>query len=254
MRKTTSETVNLEGGKNRIQRDGDYHLLIVGPDDGIEHEDHAAMECKVIGVAPGFEDQLDKTVELKVDFFLTRPSGDEAKDKMIGDMIDRKIANVTTALMLTEEISGQTATTDLWRTWKGKEIAFNFENAKGRQFVGHVTMREFELKDRETGQPTGEKGYVPDFVELNAKSGKFYPSTIYSPLDAKAERFPRNMQYVALLRGSVAPQPQQSQGQQVAPQQAAPATAAATQPQATATPQSAAATAVEKDPWADAFA
>lgn len=232
MKKKVDESTNFDGGgKNRITLAGKYHLLVVGPDTGIELDDQAVMECKVIGAAD--PSQLDKTCELRVDFEIRFPSDDPEKVKKQQHMVDGMIAQVTSALNLTEMIRGEVATMDKWRGWIGQEVEFNFEQAVGRQFVAEVEMREFELKDRETGQPTGEKGHVPDVRPY---------WRIFSPVDPKAASggYPLNAQYVEMLGGTVPATATQAATQ-------APATQATEPQQGTPAPEAAPAA---DDPWA----
>jgi len=232
MKKRTDGETNLDGGggKNRITVPGKYHLICFGPEDGIESEDQAKMEFKVIGTAD--PSQMDKTTELRVEFEVLHPSDDPDKLKKQQHMTDAKLAQVTSALAMTEMTRGEVATMDKWREWLGNDVEFNFEQALGRQIVAEIEIREFDMKNRETGQPTGEKGYVPEIK-------KYW--TIFSPVDPKAASggYPLNPQYVAMLGGTVAPQVQQVAvqpvqqpvaTQQTAPQQTAPPAAAVADP------------------------
>ena len=222
MKKKVDKDTNFDGGgKNRITAAGKYHLLVVGPSagvDGIEQDDQAIMECKVIGAAD--PSQLDKTCELRVDFEIRFPSDDEEKLKKQQHMVDGMIAQVTSALNLTEMTRQEVATMEKWRGWIGTDVEFNFEQAIGRQFVAEIEMREFDLKDRETGQPTGEKGHVPDIRPY---------WRIFSPVDPKVASggYPLNPQYVEMLGGTAPPRPPQdppSAGQPAKPNPPAPST------------------------------
>jgi hypothetical protein len=98
----------------------------------------------------------------------------------------------TTALQLVEHLTGGIASVEAWKAWKGRDVEFNFEEADGRQFVAEVRMREFDERDRETGQPTGKKLQTPDIMWW----------TMLPANDERAVKFPRNAEYLSLLGGS----------------------------------------------------
>jgi hypothetical protein len=181
MRHKTSESFDPEakGGKNRITKAGKYHFLIHPPEGGIETENESKFELECLAAAD--TDQIGKTAGLRIEFVASNPE--------FQDTVDRKIATATIALQLVEHLSGQIATVENWKQWKGKDVEFNFEEAAGRQFVAEVKMREFDEKDRETGQPTGKKLQTPDVMWW----------TMLAATDEKAKGFPRNAEYLSLL-------------------------------------------------------
>jgi len=252
MKTKVDESTNFEGGKNRITLAGKYHLICVGPEDGVEQDDHAKMEFKVIGAGDG--SQIDKTIEHSVDFDVRYPSDDSAKLQKQQNMVFVGLAHATSALAMTEMVRGRVATMDEWRQWKGQEVEFNFEQALGRQIVAEIEIDEFDLKDKDTGQPTGEKGHVP-------RINKTW--TILSPVDPDAVKkgYPLNPQHVEMLGGAAptpATQTTVTQATQPAEHQAAPQqeqTASPSTPAAAETPAQPASDAgdASDDPWA-AFA
>lgn len=233
MKRKVDKDTNFDGGKNRITEAGKYHLVCIGPEDGIELDDQAKMEFKVVSAVD--PSQLDKTVELRVEFDVLFPSDDPEKLKTQQRMVDQKIAYTTSAMAMVEMGSGEVATLDKWRGWIDKEVEFNFEQALGRQIVAEVDIREFDLKDKETGQPTGEKGHVPEIRKH---------WTILSPVDPKAASYPLNPKYVEMLGGTVPPRndpPEEppTQGQPAKPNPPSPGSSP-----------SAAEPAAADDPWA----
>lgn len=150
-------TTNLdEGVSNWVSKPGKYVFVVSATDQGIEFETEARMKLEVLRVVSGKDnaDQVGKQAELRIEFF---PNRDDPK---IQQIVDRKIKTATSALQMTEAIRKQTATLELWKGWEGQEVDFNFEEADGRVFAADVEMQEYDKKDRETGQPTGEKGHA----------------------------------------------------------------------------------------------
>lgn len=173
MRRRTSETVDFDGkgGKNRITKAGKYAFVVHPGENGIESETEARFELEVVG--PTDSDQLGKTAGFRLEF--------EASDPQYQDVVDRKIAAATIALQLVEGISGKVATRENWNAWKGQEVEFNFEEADGRQFTAEVKMREFDEKDKETGQPTGRKLQTPDIMWWTMVAANGGPSVPAKP-------------------------------------------------------------------------